>query len=64
MSHEIGIRMGGYIDENNKLMNRTELDKRIAMKDERIKQLEDALRKIFNNPVCAEYHAGKALGEE
>ena len=29
MSNLIGIRMGGYVDENDKLMNRSELNKRI-----------------------------------
>ena len=29
MSNEIKITMGGYLDENDKLMDRTELNKRI-----------------------------------
>lgn len=42
-SHEISQVMGGYLDENQKLMSRAELNKRIAMKDARIKELEEAM---------------------
>jgi len=43
MSHEIGIVMGGYLDENNKLMDRAELNRRISLKDARIKVLEEII---------------------
>ena len=43
MSHKIEIVLGGYLDENNKLMDRQELNKRIVAKDEEIDKLKSIL---------------------
>jgi hypothetical protein len=42
--HKIGFVMGGYIDENDKLMTREELNRRIKMKDDKIDELEKDLK--------------------
>lgn len=39
-SHKIGIVMGGYLDEKSHLMDRSELNRRIALKDAEIKRLK------------------------
>ena len=48
MSHEIGIVMGGYLDENKHLMDRAELNKRISLKDEEINSLKEELNNSKN----------------
>ena len=56
MSHEIGIVIGGYLDENNKLMSRAELDKRISKKDSVIKELERKLESFAENRWMEKYY--------
>ncbi len=46
MSDFIGQVMGGYLDENNKLMVRSELNKRISLKDEKISKLEKEVERL------------------
>lgn len=45
----IGIRMGGYTDENERVMDRTELNKRISRLQER---LDRAIRLLSKSSVC------------
>ena len=46
MSDYIGCVMGGYLDENHKLLTRSQLNERIALKDEKIKNLEAEIEKL------------------
>ena len=43
MSKHIGITMGGYVDENMKLMDRTELNRRITELQEEHAVFKDVL---------------------
>lgn len=43
MSNKIGIVMGGYLDENDKLMGRTELNRRITAIQEENRKMREGL---------------------
>ena len=47
MSDEIKITMGGDLDENDCLVDRGELNKRIKLKDEEIEKLRSELTKRY-----------------
>lgn len=44
----IGIVMGGYLDKNDKLLTRSELNYRISLKDEKIQRLKNEIEKLKN----------------
>ena len=46
----IGIVMGGYLDENNKLMDRPELNKRISLKTKKIADMGSLLETLATLP--------------
>ena len=48
----IGIKMGGYIDENNKIMSRQELNRRIVGMSE---MLERAINTLRENNICIDH---------
>lgn len=45
----IGIVMGGYLDENSRLMDRTELNRRISAIKEENKNLRNELKNLKRN---------------
>ena len=50
VSDFIGIVMGGYLDENNTLMKRPELNERISLKTEKIANMGNLLETIATLP--------------
>lgn len=44
MSHKITIVESGYLDDNDTLLTRREVNERITLKDKRIAELEAAIR--------------------